>query len=75
MFGVQVAAMLAKYEWVESQRHLFGKAHTDFDFAEHDPKKAAGGTAWLRGFLAEPYVTCFLLLCLLQCSTSPQAPQ
>lgn len=37
----RVEAMLAKYEWIASDRQYFGRANTAYDFAANDPREVA----------------------------------
>ena len=36
----RVTELANKHEWIEAEKHLFGKPHTDYDFASHNPAKA-----------------------------------
>ena len=41
MFCVQVEALLAKYEWITTDRRYFGQPNTAYDFGANDPKEVA----------------------------------
>ena len=41
MFRVQVEALLAKYEWIATDRRYFGQPNTAYDFGANDPKEVA----------------------------------
>lgn len=41
MFHVQVEALLAKYEWIATDRRYFGQPNTAYDFGANDPKEVA----------------------------------
>lgn len=36
----QVAKMLTDYEWISSEKHLFGQPNTAYDFKTNNPKEA-----------------------------------
>lgn len=36
----KVEKMLEKHAWITSEKHLFGRSGTDYDFDSHNPHKA-----------------------------------
>jgi structural maintenance of chromosome 2 len=36
----KVKVLLRQHQWISSESHLFGKAHTDYDFSKQSPKQA-----------------------------------
>lgn len=37
---IQVNKMLKQYEWIGSEKHLFGQPNTNYDFKANDPDEA-----------------------------------
>ena len=44
----QVEALLAKYEWIATDKQYFGKPNTAYDFEANDPKEAGRRLAKLQ---------------------------
>ena len=44
----QVEALLAKYEWIASDKQYFGKPNTAYDFEANDPREAGRRLAKLQ---------------------------
>jgi structural maintenance of chromosome 2 len=44
----KTAAYLDKYDWISGEKQMFGRQHTDYDFATVDPKKSAASLARLQ---------------------------
>lgn len=38
--SLKVEKLIEKHAWITSERQLFGKSGTDYDFTSRDPKKA-----------------------------------
>lgn len=38
--SMKVQKMIEKYAWIASEKQLFGKSGTDYDFSSNDPYKA-----------------------------------
>ena len=45
---MQVEALLAKYEWIATDKQYFGKPNTAYDFEANDPKEAGRRLAKLQ---------------------------
>lgn len=36
----KVDKLIERHAWISSEKHLFGRGGTDYDFVSHDPSKA-----------------------------------
>ena len=67
--SLKVEKLIEKYAWIASEKQLFGRSGTDYDFACRDPNKARDELDKLQseqsGCVAQkPFLSLFYIVCV-----------
>lgn len=70
--SLKVEKFIEKYAWITSEKQLFGRSGTDYDFASRDPSKARAELDILQteqsGCVAQkPFLSLFFVFFIIVC--------